>query len=170
MPLTKEKKQEIVKNLEEKIKNQKVAIFVNFKGLNMFDFSEIRESLRDKDSSIMVVKKSLMNIALKNNKIDIESDYLKDDIAIVFGFKDQINPAKTIHQFSRKNSKLKIVAGILDGKIKTREEMIELAILPSRDELISKTINTINAPLYGFVNVLEGSIRNLIYVLKQAKL
>lgn len=169
MPLTKERKKEIISDLEEKIKNHKVILFVNFKGLKMPDFIDLRDNLKNNDSKLMVAKKTLMGIAFKNNQIDIDLEGLKDEVAITFGFSDQISPAKTVYDFSQKNPDLKIIGGYLDGEIKTGEEIVQLAKLPSREQLIAQVVGTIKAPISGAVNVMQGNIINLIQVIKQVE-
>lgn len=169
MPLTKEKKQEIVKDLDEKIKKQKAMIFVNFKGLKMDEISKLRGELRKSDAGFTVFKKTLMNIAFKSNQIDVDAKELKEEVGIVFGFSDPISPAKIAYNFSKDNPNLKIVSGFMDGSVISEEQVLELAKLPSREELLSKLVGTIQAPISGFVAVLEGNIKGLIYTLKQVK-
>ncbi|HQB84924.1 MAG: 50S ribosomal protein L10 [Parcubacteria group bacterium ADurb.Bin247] len=169
MPLTKEKKQEIVKDLDEKIKKQKAMIFVNFKGLKMDEISKLRSELRKSDAGFTVFKKTLMNIAFKNNQIDVDAKELKEEVGVVFGFSDPISPAKIAYNFSKDNPNLKIVSGFMDGSVISEEQVLELAKLPSREELLGKLVGTIQAPISGFVAVLEGNIKGLIYTLKQVK-
>ncbi|MDD4062168.1 MAG: 50S ribosomal protein L10 [Candidatus Pacebacteria bacterium] len=169
MPLTKERKQEIVKDLDGKIKKQKAMVFVNFKGLKMDEISELRGELRKSDAGFTVFKKTLMNVAFKNNEIDIDAKSLKEEVGVVFGFSDPVSPAKIAYNFSKENPNLKIVSGFMDGSAISEEQVLALAKLPTREELLAQLVGTIQAPISGFATVLEGNIKGLIYTLKQVK-
>lgn len=166
MALTKEQKQNIVKELGENIAKQKAMVFVSIKGLKASDLFDLRRKLRESDCSLSVAKKTLMNIAFKANKLEIEVDKLQGQVALVLGFKDEVMPAKTVYQFSKTNSNLEILGGFLENKFKEVEDIIMLAKIPSREELLAKVVGSISAPISGFVNVLQGNLRGLVYVLK----
>ncbi|MBZ1356231.1 MAG: 50S ribosomal protein L10 [Candidatus Nealsonbacteria bacterium] len=165
MPLTKKRKEEIIKDLEEKIDRQKAAVFINFKGLKAGDFVGLRSELKSKDSNITVAKKSLANIAFKNKGIEIDLSNIKDELGIVFGFVDEIIPAKVIHNLSNSKPEIKIIGGIIEKELRTGEDMVALAKLPSREEILVRVVRGIQAPVSGFVNVLQGNIRGLVYAL-----
>lgn len=169
MPRTKEDKKKIVKGLEERVKKQEAMVFVNFKGLKMDDFTELRDELSKGDSELVVSKKSLINIAFKNSGLDIDTDRLKEEIAVIFGYSDSTTPAKVAYDFSKKNPNLRMAGGFTEGVMRSQEEIVELAKLPSRDELLGTLVGTLQAPISGFANVLQGNIRNLLYVLSQVK-
>ncbi len=169
MALTKQKKKEVIKDLDQKIKDQKIIIFTSFKGLKNKNLLELRKELKNNDSSLMVVKKTLMKMAFDKNNLNIENNQLEGEIAVVFGYQDQIIPAKTIFNFSKKNPTLKIVGGLLEGEFKSASEISELAKLPSREEILAKFVGTVQAPISGFVNVLQGNVKGLLQVLTQIK-
>ena len=169
MALTKEQKQNILEDLEEKINRQKALIFVDFTGVKVKNLSELRKELKSNDSEIKVAKKTLMNIALKKQGIEIEPDKLKGEIGLTFGYEDGLFLAKTIYQFSLKNENLKILGGYFEKKFLDVEQIIELAKLPSKEELLARFVGSISSPISNFVNVLQGNIKGLIYTLKQIK-
>jgi large subunit ribosomal protein L10 len=171
MAKSKEKKKKILEDLKEKVKKQKMMVLVNFTGLKVKDFFELRKKLKSADSQIKVVKKTLLNLALKELSPDFAQkiDQFKDQIAIVFGFGDEILPAKILHQFSLENQNLKILAGYFEKKIREKEEIIALAQLPTKNEILASLIKNLSAPIYNFVNVLEGNIKGLISVLVNLK-
>lgn len=140
MPQTKAQKQKILEDLNEKIAKQKIMIFVDFTGLKVKDFSALRKKIKITSDEIKVAKKTLMEIALKKAKIEVETKKLPGEIALVFGYKDELLPAKIIYQFAEKNQNLKILGGYLENKIRTVEEITTLAKLPSREELLARTL------------------------------
>lgn len=169
MAQTKEQKKKIVKSLEEKIDKQKSIVFVGIKNLKAKEVFNLREKLKKTDCLLFVIKKTLLNIASRNKKIKIDKEKLEGQVALVFGFGDEILPAKTIHQFSLINENLKILGGFFENKFIERDEVIALAKLSSKEELYSKVVGTINAPLVNFLNILQANIRGLVYILSSIK-
>ena len=171
MAKTKEQKRKIVEDLKEKIERQKIMILIDFTGLKVKDFFDLRKRLKSANSQIKVIKKTLLNLVLKDFNSDFSQklETFKNQIAIIFGFEDEISPAKILHQFSLENPNLKILAGYFDKKFREKEEMITLAQLPSKEELLAKLVGSISAPISNFVNVLEINIKGLINVLAKAK-
>jgi large subunit ribosomal protein L10 len=169
MALTKAQKKKILEDLKEKIAEQKAMVFVDFTGLKVKDLTNLRKKLKAISNELRVVKKTLLRLILKDIGIEIEKKKLKGEIAIAFGFKDEISPAKIIWQFSQENPNLKILGGIIKNKFLEAEKIIELAKLPTREELLAKFTSTISAPISNLINVLKGNLRNLVYILKQVK-
>lgn len=167
MALTRQQKQKIIEGLKEKAGRQKVIIFVDFTGLKVKDFSNLRKKLKAAGNELKIAKKTLMGIAFKNKKLKMEPQKLKGEIALVFGYKDEISPAKIVWQFSQENPKLKILAGILENNFVEAERIIELAKLPAREELLARLVTTVSAPISNLVNVLQGNLRNFVYILSQ---
>lgn len=169
MPLTKEKKKKIVEELEEKVLRQKIMIFIDFTGLKAKDLFSLRKKLKAIVGELKVAKKTLIGIAFKNAKLEIEPRKIPGEIALVFGYKEEISPAKIVYQFSQENPNLKILGGFLENKFREAEEIINLAQLPTREELLSKLVGSISAPISNFVRVLEANIKGLIYILSKIK-
>ena len=171
MAKTKEQKKEILRNLKEKIDKSKSIVFTQFDALGVKENEELRQSLRENNSEYCVAKKTLLNIALKEseNYKDIELNIRDFDgkTAVVFGYEDEVAPAKVIHDFRKANEdKVEFLGGILENKIIQKEEVAALAKLPSKQELYAKIVGSLNAPISGFVNALAGNLRNFVYTLK----
>lgn len=169
MALNKIQKQKIIEELKEKIDRQKIIIFTDFTGIKVKDLTELRRKLKETDSELRVAKKTLTKIAFEQKGLEIDIKKLQGEIALVFGYKEQISPAKTLYQFAETNPGLKISGGFLENKYKEAEEIIELAKLPSREELLAKLVGSISAPISNFINVLEGNIKGLINLLIKVK-
>lgn len=171
MALTKEQKKKIVDDLKDKIKKQKVMILVSFTGLKVKDFFELKKKLKSVNSQIKVIKKTLLNLVLKEFSPDFSQELakFKTQIAMVFGFGDEISPAKVLHQFAFGNQNLKILGGYFEKKLRESEEMITLAQLPTRDELLARFVGNLSAPVSNFVNILEANLKGLVFVLSKIK-
>ncbi len=169
MALTKEKKKEVIESLKDSIDKQKIMVFGGFTGLKAKDLLSLRRDLKSNSSKIIIVKKTLMKRAFDEKKIEVNPEKLEGEAAIIFGFEDQVTPAKTAFDFSKSNSEFKIIGGILDGEFKEAEEIVALAKLPSRDQMIAIFVGTLQAPVSGFANVLQGNIKGLVTVLSKIK-
>ena len=169
MALNKSQKKKIIDDLKEKIEKQKIIFFVDLKGLKVKDLSNLKKRLKKVDSQIKVSKKTLLRIALKEKRIELDTQKLEGEIASVFGFKDEILPAKTAYQFSLENKNLRILGGYFEGKFREAEEMITFAQLPTKDELLGRLVGSISAPISNFVYVLNANIKGLIYALSAIK-
>lgn len=169
MPQTKEQKSKIVEKLENNLKDHQSMVFVDYQGLKASDIFSLRKKLKQKGCSLMVSKKTLFKIALKKEGIEYEPKDLKGQLGLVFGFDDEISPSKISYQFSKENEKLKILGGFFERKFITLDEVINLANIPSKEELLAKVVGSISSPISGFVNVLQGNLRSLVYVLNAIK-
>jgi len=165
MPQTKQQKQEIIDDLGEKMKGQKVMVFFDFTGLKVKDFSNLRKKIKAAGDSLKVAKKTLFSLALKKEGIEVDFKKMAGEIALVFGYKDEVAPAKAVWQFSQENKNVKILGGFLENKFFEKDKMIELAKLPGKEELLARLVGTISAPISNFVCVLQGNIKGLIVVL-----
>jgi large subunit ribosomal protein L10 len=163
--LTKDQKKKIVKDLAEKIKTSKVLIFSDFSGTSVAKMKKLRDELRTSGSSYKVTKKKLIERALKEVGIEVDVNSLEGQIGIAVGQQDEVAAAKVLSKFSKENKNFKILQGVLEKKDITSNEILSLAALPSRDELLAKLVGSINAPVSGFVNALAGNLRNLVGVL-----
>ena len=169
MPVTKEQKEKILKDLKEKIAKHKSIVFVDFTGLKVKDLLDLRKRLKQLDNTLKVAKKTLIGLALKDAGIKIDHKKLPGQLALVFGFADEISPAKTVWQFSQENQNIKIIGGIFENKVLGSDLVLELAKLPPRQELLSSLVRGISAPLAGFHYVLQANIKGLLRVLSQIK-
>jgi len=168
--LTKNQKRELVKDLTEKLSKIKTAIFTDYTGLSVVKMTELRRQLKEQDAEMRVIKKTLVDLALKESKAaDFQIKKLNGQLAVVFGYCDEVAPAKVLYNFSKKEEHLKILGGLLENSFVNSEQVISLAKLPSRPELLGRTVGAIAAPLSGFINVLQGNLRNLVYVLANIK-
>ncbi len=165
--LTKEQKKEIVEELTDKIKRQKSLVFTDFRGLKVGEIQDLRKGLRQAEVDYKIAKKTLIKLALKKAKKEVDTSQFEASVALAIGYQDPIMPAKIISKFVREHKNLKILGGLMEDKFLTIEEIKELAKILSKDELLAKFIGSIKAPINGFVNVLQGNIRNLLLIFKQ---
>lgn len=131
-------KEELVKALAERMKTAKVIILTDYRGINVEDVTKLRADLRNVNSEYKVIKNNIIKRALDMNGENGLDDLLVGPTAILMGDEDYLEPSKVIYNFSKNNDFYKIKGGIIDGKVMTAEEIIALAKLPSRQELLAK--------------------------------
>lgn len=169
MPKNKVQKGEILRDLKEKVKKAKSMVFAGFNAFGVKDNENLRAQLRKENSEYYVAKKTLINLALKENKLDINVRDFDGKVAAIFSYEDEVAPAKILGNFRKdkeKEGKIFFLGGFLEGKLLSKDEVEALSKLPSKQELYAKIVGSLNAPISGFVNVLAGNLRKLVYVLK----
>jgi len=169
MALARGKKEVIIESLKEKISKQKSIVFVAVEKIKAEELFDLREKLKTDDCLLTVSKKTLLNKAFEDKKTEIGFKQLDGQVGLIFGFKEEIAPAKISYNFKKENKNLKILGGFFGNKFMEAEEVIILAKLPSRKELLAKLVGSISSPMSGFANVLQGNIKGLITVLAKAK-
>ena len=129
-------KKEEVANLAAKMKEAKIILLTDYRGINVADVTELRSELRKSDSEYKVIKNNIIRRALAENGIEGLDDLLEGPTAVVTSKEDYLEASKIIYKFSKDNDFYKIKGGIIEGKVMTAEEIITLAKLPSRQELL----------------------------------
>jgi len=169
MALTKAQKQKIVEDLKEKIDRQKAIVFGDIAGIKVGDLTKLRREMKQQENELKVAKKTLISRAFKEKGLEINFKKMTGEIALGFGYRDEIAPFKIFYNFSKENENLKILGGLIGKELFPQEKALVLAKLPSRQELLSKMTISLSSPLFGFINVLQGNIKGLITVLAKAK-
>jgi len=169
MPKTRAQKGEIVNELADKFGRMKSAVFTSISGFTMPDADNLRAKGREQGVEVMVAKKTLLEKALKQSGLEIDAKGFEGSVLTTVGFEDEIAPAKIMATFLKDRESMKILGGILEGKLVDAASVKTLASLPSKQELLAKVVGSINAPVSGFVNVLAGNLRGLVTVLGAIK-
>ncbi len=169
MPKTRAQKEEILDELSEKLSRIKSAVFTSVSGYTMDDANALRQKGRAQGVEIVVAKKTLLTRALEKNGFAVPEKDLVGSILTTLGYQDEIAPSKLMATFLKDRESMKIVGGILEGKFVKSDAIYQLATLPSREELLSKLVGSLNAPVSGFVNVLAGNLRGLVHVINAVR-
>lgn len=156
-------KVQAVAELAERIKRAQSIVLVDYQGINVKDETKLRKSLRESGGEYLVAKNRLFKIALKEAGVeDSFDDILEGTTAFAFGYDDVVAPAKVMNEVSKANAKAKIFnikGGYLSGKRVSEAEVVALASLPSREQLLSMVLNGMLGPVrklaYGLVAVAD---------------
>lgn len=130
-------KKEEVSKLADKMKEAKIILLTDYRGINVEDVTKLREELRKSNSEYRVIKNNITKRALAEAEIERLENLLEGPTAIIMNNEDYLEAAKAIYNYSKDNDFYKIKGGVIDGKVMTVEEIITLAKLPSREILLS---------------------------------
>lgn len=142
-------KQNQVAEIEEQLKKCGSFTIVNYQGLTVAETTELRRTLSEKDSRMVVYKNTLVNRALKNCGYEGFDEYLEGPNAFVFS--DEITPGPAaLRKFSRYHEALEIKGGLVEGKAYDQKGMLEFAKMPDKPGLLSMFCQCLNAPIRSF--------------------
>ncbi len=130
-------KKEEVSKLAAEMKEAKIILLTDYRGINVTDVTNLRTDLRNVNAKYAVIKNNITRRALAECGIEGLDDKLVGPTAVIMSNEDYLEPAKAIYKFSKDNDYYKIKGGVIEGKVMTAEEIITLAKLPSRDTLLS---------------------------------
>ena len=131
-----QKKKE-VSDLAEKMKQAKIILLTDYRGINVSDVTKLRAEIRNSNSEYRVIKNNITRRALAEAGIDGLDSLLEGPTAVVMNNEDYLETAKAIYNYSKDNDFYKIKGGVIEGKVMTAEEIITLAKLPSKETLLS---------------------------------
>ena len=132
------KKEEKVNELAKQIKEAKMVILADYRGITVIDVTKLRAELRNTNAEYKVIKNNIVKRALDLNGESELDSALEGPIALVMSNEDYLEPSKVIYNFTKTHDFYKIKGGIIEGKVMSAEEIITLAKLPSRQELLAK--------------------------------
>jgi len=163
-----EEKQKVVEEIKAKFQNSTGVVLADYRGLTVTEVTDLRVQLRNAGVEYRVLKNTMVRRAANELGIEGLDKFLEGPTAVAFSA-DPVAPAKILSEFSKKNKKFTIKAGVLEGKVIDSERIKDLANLPSREVLLAQVLAGIQAPLQGMVNVLQGPIRKLGYALEEVR-
>ena len=140
------------------MKEAKIVLLTDYRGITVTDVTKLRADLRNANAEYKVIKNNIIRRALDANGEKELDSALEGPVALVIGKEDYLEPAKVIYNFTKDHDFYKIKGGIVEGKVMTAEEIITLAKLPSRQELLAKLAGS-----------LLGNITKLAALLDQVK-
>ncbi len=167
MAKTREQKEQLLSSLEDKLSRAKLAVLVKYQGLKVKDSETLRAALRAASIDMVVPKNSVAKIALSKAGIEVTGDAFDQPLALVFGYEDEVRPAKELVLFGKSFEALEILGGILDKTMVDASVVKRLASLPSREELMAKMAGSLSAPARGLATSINGVARALAQAVSQ---
>lgn len=165
MAITRDKKNELVAELQTLISDAKLTVFAEYKGLSVADMQELRAKAREADVTIKVLKNRLVRVAIES--VDglkgVDTSAMTGQLLYATSDSDEVAPAQVLHDFAKTHPQLEF-AGAFTNKAANIgvDELRELALLPSREQLIAEVIAQLLSPVHDTTNALAGNLHGLL--------
>jgi large subunit ribosomal protein L10 len=163
-------KEAFVEDFTGKLKEAKGLYLADFTGMDVATVTALRDDLRGKGVHYIVVKNTLLRLACHNTGMDALVPFLEGPTALAYSTESEMEPARALVTFAKEHARPVIKAGIIGERLYSMEEVLQLAALPGRQELLGQVLGTIVAPLSSFlaaVNALLASPAQLTDALEK---
>jgi large subunit ribosomal protein L10 len=166
--MNRSEKELIINGLKEDFQKSQASFLIGVQGLTVEALHGLRKNLIPQGGQLRVAKNTLLKRATQDVQGLTELDpYFKDQIAIVFASKEAPAVAKILADASKSNELVKLIAGTLDNRVISKDQVQYLAALPAREVLLAQVCGTLQAPIAGLASVLNQLILRLLWVLKK---
>lgn len=166
MAITKDQKKVMLDKIIDRLKKAKSVVFSEYRGINVKSMTVLRKQLRGQKIDYLIVKKTLLKIGAKEAKLpEIDEKMLTGPIAVAISYEDEIAPIKILYGMSKDKNfekKLNLTGGIIEGKILSKAEVMMLATIPSKQELLGKLVYLMKSPISRFHFVLHEIVRKFV--------
>ncbi len=184
MAKTRVQKEEELQQITDNLNKARAVVFVDYqqsggsqqagtsgsKGMSMKQLSDLRHILREQNARLIITKNTLLKLALQTTNYQLPTTNFHGPTATLFAFDDEISPIKALVKAIKDSAIGKIKAGflgVLGVEPLSEARIMQLATLPTKNELRAKTVGILVAPLQGMVGVLQANLRNLVYALSE---
>lgn len=150
-----ELKQPVVQEISEQIKEAQSVVVVDYCGLTVAEDTQLRKQLREAGVTYKVYKNTLVNFAIKGTDFESLAPALEGPNAFAISTTDATAPARILAKFAKTAPALEIKAGVVEGTFYDEDGMKIIATIPSREELLSKFLGSIQSPITNFARVLN---------------
>ena len=164
-----EEKKQFVEALHKRLEKCQVLILTDYKGLNVETMTELRRKLREAKVEYQVIKNTMLKRASEGTDVEKIKDAFKGTSAVALSYDDPVAPAKVLTDFAKKNDKLAIRIGVMQGKVLDLSSIKALAALPSREQLLAQVLSAMIAVPTSLVTALSDVPRRMVNVLQAIK-
>ena len=151
-------KEKVIAEMRGELESAKGLLLADFTGMDVATVTALRTALRQNGIQYRVVKNTLLRIACRERGLEVLEPYLEGPTAIAYSSTSEVEPVRVLVEFAKKHEKPAVKAGVIGERLYNKAELLQLATLPSREELLSQVLATLIAPLSGFL----GSVNALL--------
>jgi len=165
MAISRDKKNELVSEVRDMLSGASLTTFAAYQGLTVADVQKLRAQAREAGVVIKVVKNRLVRVALADIDAykDVDASSLTGQLLYAASTEDEVAPAKVLHEFAKTNPALVITGGFsADSGLLSAEDVIALAALPSKNQLIAEVVAQLLSPVHDVTNALSGNLHGLL--------
>jgi len=163
-------KEQVIQEMNDELTGAKGIVLADFSGMDVETVTNLRATLRSKGVHYKVVKNTLLKRVAKERGLSALDPYLEGPTAIAYSTDSEVEPVRVVVEFAKKHERPVVKAGVIGEKLYTKKELIQLAALPSREELLSQVLAVVVAPMtqfLGAVNALLASPATLADALEK---
>lgn len=150
-----EMKKPVVEEISANIKDAQSVVLVDYRGLTVEQDTRLRKELREAGVTYKVYKNTMMNFAFKGTEFESLAPYLEGPSAVAISTTDATAPARILQKFAKTADKLEIKGGVVEGLVYDAAGMAKIAAIPSREELLSKLLGSLQSPITNFARVMN---------------
>jgi len=158
--MNKEAKKNYIEEMKKVFSSNEAVMIAHYQGLNVVELDELRKELRENGILFKITKNRITKLAVKDSPCkDLEQYFSGPTAAAVSS--DPFLSARILHKFSKKNDKLKIVAGFMEGKVRDQAEIAKIASLPTLSEARAKIVGVLAAPAQKIISILLAQSKKM---------
>ena len=150
-----ELKKPVVEEIAELLDGAQSAVIVDYRGLTVEEDTKLRKELREAGVTYKVYKNTMINFAIKGTDFETLAPHLEGPTAIAVSKTDATAPARILYNFAKTAEALELKAGVVEGVYYDAEQIKSIAAIPSREELLSKLLGSIQSPITNFARVIK---------------
>ena len=165
MAISKDKKQQLVADLNEILSDAKMTVFAKYQGLSVSELQELRHLARENNVKVKVVKNRLVRVAMGEIAVykDTDTSALEGQLLYAISNDDEVAPAQVLAKFAKEHQALELKGAFsAEGKSLNEQEVMELSKLPSKDQLIGQVVNMLTGTVNDVTNALSGNLHALL--------
>lgn len=150
-----ELKQPVVAEISDLLKDAKAVVLADYRGLTVEQDTQLRKTMREAGVVYKVYKNTMVKRAIQGTAFEGLAKDLEGPTAVAISSTDAAAPAKHLYEFAKKADKLELKSGIIEGTYYDNKTITVIATIPSREELLSKLLGSIQSPVANFARVIK---------------
>jgi large subunit ribosomal protein L10 len=165
MAISKDKKQQLVADLNELLSDAKMTVFAKYQGLTVKEMQELRAAARENNVKIKIVKNRLVRVAMSEIAVykDTDTNALEGQLLYAISNEDEVAPAQVLAKFAKDHAALELKGAFSgEGAALNEQEVVELSKLPSKEQLIGQVVDMLLSPVNDITNGLSGNLHALL--------
>ncbi len=169
MPLSRQKKEQLVESYQEGLAAAPHVFLISYKGISVPQVTELRRRIREIGGTYTVVKNRLVLRAIDGKVLEELKSEFEGPTAVAYSEDDPVSLAKTLTEYAKEVPALEFKTSLVEGQFIEAQEVKEIASLPSREELITKLVYLLQSPITSFVRILGALPKQFVVVLDQVR-
>ncbi len=165
MPLTRDRKVELIESYKTALSESSAVIFTNYKGVSVARINSLRAKLKESNSSYVVVKNTLLGIAYEQLGRTVPTDLLDGQNAVAFIGEDIGKGVSALKDWIREAKLVEISGAVLDDAILNAQQAEALSDLPTKEQVLASILGAINAPASNLARILNAPQSSLVRVI-----